>query len=139
MIPRPAASKRNLQSKAMLRARRAPNRANFVGPQCSATSNRASIAACHSRGIVFGFGQFGDVERGIAEGEQRLSLGQSEWFVELSDPDRATQRWRLDIDLFNLADVTFLARDQSASIRRRVPTNLRLYKLFRRQIDYYVV
>jgi hypothetical protein len=43
-----------------------PIRANIVGPSCSATSSSAAIGACHS-GVVFGLGQLGDVERGVAE------------------------------------------------------------------------
>ena len=34
------------------------------------------------RDIVFCLGQFGDVERGVAERDQRLALRRRDWFVE---------------------------------------------------------
>jgi hypothetical protein len=37
-------------------------------------------------GIVFGLRQLGDVERGVAEGDQLLALGQFDWIEELLVP-----------------------------------------------------
>jgi hypothetical protein len=47
-------------------------RANIGGPSCSATSNNACIAACHSSASCSAFGSFGDVLRGVSERDQRL-------------------------------------------------------------------
>jgi len=45
------------------------------GPLLSATSNSASIAGLPFCDIVLRFGQLGDVERGVAVHDERLSAG----------------------------------------------------------------
>jgi hypothetical protein len=42
------------------------------GPPCSATSNSASIAGCHSSASCSAMGQFGDVRGGVTERDQRF-------------------------------------------------------------------
>jgi hypothetical protein len=42
------------------------------GPSCSATSNKACIAACHSSVSCSALGQFGDVRGGVTERDQRF-------------------------------------------------------------------
>jgi hypothetical protein len=52
-----------------------PMRANIVGPPSVATRIRASIAACHSGGIVLGFRESGDIVAGILEGDKLAAAG----------------------------------------------------------------
>jgi hypothetical protein len=58
---------------ALLIALMMPMRANNGGPCCSATSNKACIAACHSSASCSALGQFGDVRGGVTERDQRFS------------------------------------------------------------------
>jgi hypothetical protein len=46
----------------------------------------ASIAACHSSASCSAFGSFGDVERGVAERDQRFPVRQYDWIGKLLIP-----------------------------------------------------
>jgi hypothetical protein len=92
-------------------------------PPCSPISNSTSAAACHSAASCSALGSFGDVERCVAERDQRLVLRQRDRFVEFPLP--ALHRWRKDNFPFppsresKTAIPEFTAWDRSIRLRRR--------------------
>jgi len=69
-----------------------PMRANIVGPPSVATRIKASMAACHSAGIVLGLRKFGYVIAGILERDKLAAARQRDRIIKPSFPAAGISR-----------------------------------------------